>query len=128
MDIQKMLSERFGVSMTYMDVRFLIDDLDLQIKEEATEAPQEAKANDESPSDAEDAQHGAPQGVTVELDPVQRPDAVAGGKVTFSDGVTATWELDMEGRLRLGGAPEGYRPSQEDVSEFQNRLRTLLGA
>jgi hypothetical protein len=34
-DVQKKLSEQFKVSMTYMDVRFLVDDLDLTLKDSA---------------------------------------------------------------------------------------------
>jgi hypothetical protein len=33
--IQKKLSEQFKISMTYMDVRFLVDDLDLALKDAA---------------------------------------------------------------------------------------------
>lgn len=31
--VQKKLREQFGLALTYMDVRFLVDDLDLQIKD-----------------------------------------------------------------------------------------------
>ena len=31
--VQKKLSDQFKVSMTYMDVRFLVDDLNLQLKD-----------------------------------------------------------------------------------------------
>ncbi|OAM87360.1 hypothetical protein OH491_00010 [Termitidicoccus mucosus] len=34
-DVQKKLSEQFKISMTYMDVRFLVDDLDLALKDPA---------------------------------------------------------------------------------------------
>ena len=44
--IQKKLSEQFKVSMTYMDVRFLVDDLNLAIKDPAPKAD----ANDVSKS------------------------------------------------------------------------------
>ena len=44
--IQKKLSEQFQVSMTYMDVRFLVDDLNLAIKDPAPKAD----ANDVSKS------------------------------------------------------------------------------
>ena len=37
-DVQKKLQEQFQLSMTYMDVRFLVDDLDLQIKAAAPKA------------------------------------------------------------------------------------------
>ena len=33
-DIQKKINEDFGVVMTYMDVRFLVDDLDLTLVDE----------------------------------------------------------------------------------------------
>ena len=36
--IQKKLSEQFKLSLTYMDVRFLVDDLNLQIKDAAPKA------------------------------------------------------------------------------------------
>lgn len=136
-DVQKLLSDSFGLSMTYMDVRFLVDDLGLELVEQkaAAPAPEASKAPPPSAprsdfvslrTPEESAPDAAAQ-VEVEIDPVQRPGAVAGGKVKFTDGVSATWELDMEGRLRLGGAPENYRPSPTDISEFQIRLRELLG-
>lgn len=121
-DIQKLISEKFGMSMTYMDVRFLLDDLNLEIKEKEKPEEKPAPESEKKPEDA------APGGLRVEIDPVQRPGVVAGGKVAFSDGTNATWELDMEGRLRLGGTPEGYRPSPEDIQDFQTKLRELLGA
>src|SRR5664280_1379098 len=42
--IQKKLSEQFKVSMTYMDVRFLVDDLGLELKN-AVKSSVEAKAD-----------------------------------------------------------------------------------
>src|ERR1700677_5382703 len=33
--VQKTLADQFKVSMTYMDVRFLVDDLNLQLKDPA---------------------------------------------------------------------------------------------
>ncbi len=120
-DIQKLLSEKFSINLSYMDVRFLIDDLNLELKEKQTN--QETKEDKKETPQAPQEQRG----VEVELDPVQRPGAAAGGNVTFTDGTKAKWELDMEGRLRLGGTAPDYRPSQEDVADFQNKLRELIG-
>jgi hypothetical protein len=39
--IQRKLSEQFKVSLTYMDVRFLVDDLNLQVKDAAPKAAPE---------------------------------------------------------------------------------------
>ncbi len=117
-DVQKLLSEKFNIKMTYMDVRFLVDDLDLTMVDPKSEEPaQEAK---------QEAVEAPQQGVTVEINPVQRPGVITGGIVTFSDGVQANWELDADGRLHLGGTAPDYRPSQEDVMDFQEKLRTIL--
>ncbi|MBO6101818.1 MAG: hypothetical protein J6P03_01010 [Opitutales bacterium] len=127
-DIQKFLNEKFGLNMTYMEVRFMVDDLDLTIKD-AKSAPAPAPSPAEAEKPAAPAEPQEQQGgVTVEISPVQRPGAITGGKVTFSDGVSANWELDADGRLRLDGADPSYRPSQADVADFQEKLRTILSA
>ena len=41
--VQKKLESEFGISMTYMDVRFLLDDIDAQLKEPVRDvAPEDA--------------------------------------------------------------------------------------
>ena len=37
-DVQRSLREDFEISITYMDVRFLVDDLDIAVVEEESEA------------------------------------------------------------------------------------------
>lgn len=54
--IQKKLSQEFGVSMTYMDVRFLVDDLNLDLKDPAPKA--EASSALDKPQDAPAAKKG----------------------------------------------------------------------
>ena len=77
--------------------------------------------------DAPDADEGNPvPDVVVELDALTIPGTYASGDVTFSDGVKGKWYLDQQGRLGLGNAPEGYRPSQTDMAIFQSRLMELL--
>ena len=41
------------------------------------------------------------------------------GTVTFSDGKTAVWYLDQQGRLGVTPGEQGYRPPEGDVEEFQ---------
>jgi hypothetical protein len=43
--VQKKLREQFSLSLTYMDVRFLVDDLNLQIKDPPPKAAPAAEAN-----------------------------------------------------------------------------------
>ncbi len=118
-EIQTRIQSEFEVSMTYMDVRFLVDDLNLALKDK----PKEEAVEDVTKAPTE----GNPQdGVTVEVDKLVRPGAIVSGSVTFSDGVTAQWSLDQMGRLGLTGTPEDYQPGPEDVQEFQMALQEEL--
>ena len=115
-EVQKRVEEEFSVRMTYMDVRFLVDDLDLEV---ASPAP---VFNDPA-AEVSGASEAATGKVSVSLDKVARPDSLVSGQVTFSDGVTAQWHLDQMGRLALNPSQPGYQPSQEDVQKFQEELR-----
>ncbi len=127
-EIQKKINDDFGLVMTYMDVRFLVDDLNLDlIDEEVDEPAAEDDSDDEStPPSPDDPLDGATGGVQVELDTVTPPGAMASGSVTFSDGQNKKWTLDQFGRLGLTGGDEGYKPSDEDVMEFQKQLDSAL--
>ncbi len=135
-EIQQKLREDFQLAITYLDLRFLIDDLNLEIPDTkpkpsayddletgGARAGQEAKTDDAGFADLEPAGR---DGVTVEVDRVTKPGAVVSGKVTFSDGKTTAWALDQMGRLVLEGADAGYKPSQEDLEAFQQELSRQL--
>jgi hypothetical protein len=126
-DVQRRLKEEFGVVLTYLDVRFLVDDLKLQLQErpkpsEAVDRLAAAKQEGES-----ERQGTAPAagGVRVTMDAVTRASALASGKVTFSDGETAEWMLDQTGRLGLNPTQPGYRPSEADLMAFQQELQRV---
>lgn len=129
--IQTRIGEEFGVSMTYMDVRFLVDDLDLELRDPVEEKPavpaEKAPDAASSPADAPEAEPApAPAGgVSLSVDAVQAPGVLASGDVTFSDGVSGKWFCDSRG-LGLEGFPAGYRPPQTDVPEFQKKLALEL--
>jgi len=114
------------MSVTYMDVRFLVDDLRLQIKEQ----PRQSEAVERlaaAKQEGESARSGpAPGGVRVTMDTITKPQAMVSGKVTFSDGETAEWMLDQTGRLGLNSATPGYRPSETDVLAFQEELQRVV--
>ncbi len=139
-NIQKKLREELEVNVTFMELRFLIDDLDLQLKDKEEPAPQPQPdktapgaaspelLDDDEPvpfpgADAPDAKEGS---VTISVDTIQRPGAVISGNVVFSDGNSASWQIDQFGQLGLIPAREGYKPSQEDIADFQIALRTEL--
>jgi hypothetical protein len=69
-----------------------------------------------------DPSGGVPDKVSVSLDKISRPEALVSGQVTFSDGMSAQWHLDQMGQLSLNAKDPNYRPSQEDLQEFQTEL------
>ena len=134
-EIQKRLNDEFKLTMTFLDLRFLVLDLGLAIKEQAknTSAGLDlAKAAPGRPSaepadmEPDSPDSGGTGGVTVTLDRIVKPGSVVSGTVRFSDGVSASWMLDQLGRLALDAGKPNYRPSPEDVQAFQMELRNLL--
>lgn len=126
-DVQRNLKEQHAVALTYMEVRFLVDDLNLQIKERA----RPAEASERLAAAKEQGEHervhgdGAGSGVKVTVDRITKPHALASGKATFTDGESAEWMLDQTGRLALNPSTPGYRPSREDVMAFQDELQRV---
>ncbi len=152
--IQKKLRESFEIALTYMDVRFLVDDLNLQLKDAAPkvdttlkgpaakvseppgqnpgpESMDEAPLPDEElPADLADGvpAAGGTGAVTVTVDKVTLlPGAVASGTVTFSDGVTGKWMVDNYGRPGFTEiSQEGYRPAAADAQAFMTELSAAM--
>ncbi len=112
-EIQRHIKDDFGIAITYMDTRFLVLDLGIDLLEEP-------KVKEEKPVLI------ATGKVSVEMDNAALPGSLVSGKVTFSDGETGIWMLDQNGRPGLDPDTEGYRPSQEDIAEFQTQLRELI--
>ena len=126
-DVQKRLKDEFQIALTYMDVRFLVDDLKLQLKEEAPKQSEAAERLAAAKQEGEMQREGAAPtgGVSVTMDRITKPHALASGKVTFSDGETAEWMLDQTGRLGLVPGKPGYRPGETDVMAFQRELQRV---
>jgi hypothetical protein len=128
-EIQTRLNQEFGLKLTYMETRFLVDDLKLTPKDpeppktEKAPPPEPKKPVEETKSTAQAAKPGA---VSVSVDQIARPGAVVSGKVTFSDGQKAEWYLDQMGRLGVIPTQQGYKPSATDVQEFQIALQEQL--
>jgi hypothetical protein len=136
-DIQKRLGTELGISMTYMDVRLLVDDLKLTPKDIEPAKPLAATltgpgasamaAASTSPAKSPSAAAPAgPPGVSLAVDQIARPGAVVSGKVTFTDGKRADWYIDQTGHLGLVPQQAGYRPPPADVQQFQTALESEL--
>lgn len=120
-DIQRRMKEEFEIGLTYMETRFLVLDLNLQLQE--THPIEEPKKEDD-PVPVPDAPLA--DGVHVTMDQIAMPGTLVSGKVTFSDGETGRWYMDQMGRLGLDPDTMGYRPSQQDIASFQEQLRNLM--
>jgi len=139
-EIQKRISEEFGIDMTYLDVRLLVADLPQPVEPESIEPepiepePVETPESPEIPNDPEpqeSSDNPAEQPLaelSVSVDPLAPPGAIACGSVVFSDGKSGKWVLDQMGRLGLSGLPEGYCPPPEDGARFQPKLLAALRA
>ncbi len=129
--IQERLSTQLEVSMTYMDVRFLVDDLNLALIEKEEPAKPEEVATEAVAADATApvAPAETPQGagvVTVEVDTIAQPHAMVSGHVIFSDGEKADWYIDHQGRPGMTARTPGYRPTPQDITDFQAKLDAAL--
>lgn len=146
-DIQRRISDEFGEMMTYMDVRFLVDDLKVELppppkpaepveppaaKEQAEPAGKQGRRGGlfgfgRKDDHAQGGQVEEPAaGVSVEVDRIMKPGAMVSGSATFSDGNSAQWFIDEMGRLGFQPAVPGYKPSPEDIQEFQIALQGEL--
>ena len=138
-EIQKKIISEFHITITYMDLRFMVDDLGVALKDQQsrlsrptpvlggkgappTDEPEEL---DEEPAYEPPSAAGGGH-AAIELDRIVKAGAVVSGSVTFSDGVKAAWSLDMQGRLALSAGKEGYRPSAGDIRAFQENLSKEL--
>jgi hypothetical protein len=127
-EIYKKVTDEWKLHSTYMELRFLIDDLGLNFAEPKTVAVADedsAKQTSELLKQPEEPElvHSS---VTVSVDKVVRPGALASGSVTFSDGVSAAWQFDQMGRIGLIPSKDGYKPSREDIQDFQAALQDAM--
>ena len=124
-ELQTQINADFGTRLTYLETRFLMDDHALELAEPKSSAPEQKPQTSNDPLEGDVVDEGGGT-VRVSVDPVTRPGKVINGTVTFSDDKTATWGLDALGRLSLSPTQIGYRPSQEDMIQFQEALQEQL--
>ena len=115
-DIQRKMGEEFEVKMTYMEARFMVLDLEVEIVSEEVVEEEEGEVEEKV----------ATGEVHVTVDSIVRPGMAISGSVEFGDGETALWGIDQMGRIDLDADTAGYRPSEEDLVKFQDKLREHL--
>ena len=139
-DIQRRLAEEMEIRVTYMEMRFLIDDLKIRMPEdEKPEKPEEpesppesgengkATAGDSADDTVETGESEPAKGgkVSVTISELQRPGAMVSGSVTFAGGETADWWMDPMGRLGMDPRNPEFRPSESEMMEFQTELHAV---
>ena len=138
-EIQNMVNAEFKLSMTYMDIRILASELDVNWQKNtpaqsapapAADAAPESTAEDIPEEKTEDTQ--APAGnmpdlstTKVEVSKIARPGMMFSGSAVFANGSTADWYLDNMGRLGVDNL-QGDQPGQEDIEKFQMALQIEL--
>lgn len=116
-ELQKKMNENLGIKITYMDTRFAIADLGIEIVTEVAKVEPVAEL----------PVVPVPTGkVEATVDEIVQVGALRSGTVSFSDGEKALWTIDQEGRLSLEASSASYQPAEEDVIKFQELLRDLL--
>jgi len=123
-EIQNRLAAEFGVKLTYMEARFLVDDLKLTPKDPEPPkvvAPPVAAVAPSATAPVSPASGGGKVAVTV--DQITKPGTAISGTVAFSDGQLADWYLDQTGRLGVVPKQVGYKPTADDVKDFQLALQ-----
>jgi hypothetical protein len=129
-EIQSRMDSEMGIKVTYMEVRFLLDDVGVTLRpvekpepKKEEETPVETSAEPELIADPSEPQGSG--GVTVTISEVQRPGAMASGRVTFANGQKAEWYLDQFGRLGMEPENPEYRPTEEELKDFQKELQNV---
>jgi hypothetical protein len=132
-DIQKRLGEELEVRVTYLETRFLLEDLKIELLPDPVEEPEEPEAEESAEGDGAESDAGEEEAadpgdgsVTVTVDKVQRPGAIISGRVDFGGGNTAAWWLDQMGRLGMDSDNPEFRPSEEQAMAFQQELQKAI--
>ena len=125
-DIQNRLNSEFGLKLSYLEVRLLVDDLKLTPKdpEPTKPAPETALTAPPPPQAARTPPAPGASRVSVTVDQIAIPGAVVSGKVTFSDQKQVAWAIDQRGQIAL--LEKGYTPPAGDIPQFQAALDAEL--
>ncbi len=136
-EIQKKLRDDLEMRVTYLETRFLLEDLKIELKPTQVPEPEpepetetgagETEAQADAGLDHDAAGEGPENvGVKVTLDAVLRPGAIISGKADFGGGNISSWWLDQSGRLGMDPGDPAFRPSEEQLIAFQSELRAVI--
>lgn len=122
-EIQKKLRDEFDIRVTYLETRFLLEDLKIELLPTPEPEPKKEEEPDGVDEEVEEAVEGA---VKMSVDSLLRPGAIISGKADFGGGKVVSWWLDQMGRLGMDAGDPDFRPSEEQVLSFQTELQKVL--
>src|ERR1043166_7332977 len=147
-EIQEYLRKEKNDSITYMELRMLLSEMEAKLPDApsnsftplkaspitATTPPPgqkpagpRGKAQPAPPPQKPAAAAAGPRGrTTVMMDEAPPPGAMLSGRVNFGSGAKALWVLDETGRIGLEPELGTGRPDQQDMQEFQAELRRMI--
>jgi hypothetical protein len=134
-----MVNEKFQTHLTYMEIRIIASELqvDWNANDPKAIAAAKEKAKKEEEARAAEAEAAmaaengavpagdAPGKCVVTVNKVNPPGILASGTVTFSSGSTADWYVDQTGRPGIGNL-KGEQPTQQEAEEFMVELQKVL--
>lgn len=140
-EIQDYLHKEKGDSITYMELRMLLAEMEAKLPNESSHTfaplkptgvinqppgPAAAPVKDKLAPAGTAPKPGARGRTTVAVDAAPPPGAVLSGRVNFGSGAKALWLMDDYGRIGLEPELGSGKPDQQDMQEFQVELRRLL--
>jgi len=128
-EIQSKLGSEFEAKVTYLETRFLLEDIGVELKKEPEPEPEpevEEEAEEADPTEDGDAPELSGDEVDVSIDKLVRPEALISGKVRFAGGHSAGWWLDQAGQLGMDPKDEAFNPSPEQMMAFQRQLQEKI--
>ncbi|OVE80971.1 hypothetical protein BVY04_04380, partial [bacterium M21] len=125
---QKTLEREHNMRFTYMEMRLIASDLEVNWKKQDGTDKVEEEATDEAGEEGDAVQAEAVlEGETqISISKIVRPGAMMSGDVVFKSGKRAEWYVDNMGRLGLNPADESENPDEEDLQDFQVKLQEQI--
>ena len=124
-EVQKLLDSELGIRLTYLDLRLIAADLEVNWQKQDPVEDPDGKSDEMDLSKIEEK---SASGTTVTVSKLVRPGAAMSGDVTFASGAEAEWFVDTMGRLGLNPKSGSGGPTREDIEEFQVELQKKLTA
>lgn len=122
-EVQKLLDSELGIRLTYLELRLIAAELEVDWK---TQDPKQEPATPAEDIDLAADPEPAAGGTTVTVSKLVRPGAAMSGEVKFASGAEAEWFVDSMGRLGLNPKPGSGSPTRQDIEEFQVELQKKL--